>query len=98
MCEFCESKSKAIISDLKVYKDRTVTVTSEIANGNTLRFFCNLAKRTFCWTHSFGSRNKNILLSDVRQKVGGICVNFARIKRKSLMVKEIQFFLELKIT
>lgn len=38
MCEFCKSKSKAIISDLKVYKDRTVTVTSEITNGNTLRF------------------------------------------------------------
>lgn len=39
MCEFCKSKSKAIISDLKVYKDRTVTVTSTIINGNTLRFW-----------------------------------------------------------
>ena len=66
MCKFCKGKHKAIISDLKVYKDRTVTVTSEIANGNTLRFFCNLAKWTFCWIHSFGSGNKNILLPNVR--------------------------------
>lgn len=47
MCEFCKSKSKAIISDLKVYKDRTVTVASEITNGNTLRFFATLQSGRF---------------------------------------------------
>lgn len=47
MCKFCKSKSKAIISDLKVYKDRTVTATSEIANGNTLRFFATLQSGHF---------------------------------------------------
>lgn len=81
MCEFCKSKSKAIISDLKVYKDRTVTATSEITNGNTLRFFCNLAKRTFCWSHSVRSRNKNILLPHVWQRVD-VAVNLAEAKEK----------------
>lgn len=38
MCKFCKGKHKAIIADLKVYKDRTVTVTSAIVNGNTLKF------------------------------------------------------------
>lgn len=66
MCKFCKGKSKAIIADLKVYKDRTVTVTSTIVNGNTLKFFCNFAKRTFCRAHSVRSRNKNILLPNVR--------------------------------
>ena len=47
MCEFCKSKSKAIISELKVYKDRTVTVTSEITNGNTLSFFATLQSGRF---------------------------------------------------
>lgn len=47
MCKFCKGKSKAIISDLKVYKDRTITVTSAIVNGNTLKFFATLQSGHF---------------------------------------------------
>lgn len=47
MCKFCKGKHKAIIADLKVYKDRTVTVTSAIVNSNTLKFFATLQSGHF---------------------------------------------------
>lgn len=47
MCKFCKGKHKAIIADLKVYEDRTVTVTSAIVNGNTLKFFATLQSGHF---------------------------------------------------
>lgn len=47
MCKFCKGKHKAIIADLKVYKDRTVTVTSAITSDNTLKFFATLQSGHF---------------------------------------------------
>lgn len=65
MCKFCKGKSKAIISDLKVYKDRTITVTSTIVNGNTLKFFATLQSGHFVGLIPLEAE-KNILLSNVR--------------------------------